>query len=92
MWPTAGQDAAHENSPGSGCDPELWTVAETDGQLIGLDRAALDVDVDVVTTTLDLYCSVGMVQVPNFTVWATSMPGALSSVDRHDAATSRGGG
>jgi mycothiol synthase len=116
------------DSPDSGYEPELWTVAEAIGGIVGfvmgrlrgngstaegyvsvlgvvpghrgsgigrallnhqlaqfstrgLRRATLDVDVDNVTTALDLYRSVGMVPVPNFTVWATSMPGAHSSTE-----------
>jgi mycothiol synthase len=56
----------------------------------GLPHATLDVDVDNVTTALDLYRSVGMTPVPSFTVWAASMPGALSPVDEHHPAV--GGG
>jgi mycothiol synthase len=115
------------DSPASGYDPELWTVAEAAGEIVGfvigrvrdrgpaegyvsflgvapnhrgdglgrallthqltqfstrgLQRATLDVDVDNVTTALRLYRSVGMLPVPNFTVWAASMPGGLRSAD-----------
>lgn len=52
----------------------------------GLPRATLDVDIDNVTTALDLYRSAGMVPVPNCTIWAASMPGALSAAGEQNAA------
>ena len=137
-WGSESPDSAHwwwdvRDSPDSGYDPELWTVAEADGDVVGfvigrvhdresgpegyvsflgvvpghrgiglggallshqlaqfatrgLPRATLDVDVDNVTTALDLYRSAGMVPVPNFTIWAASMPGALSAAGEQNAA------
>jgi mycothiol synthase len=41
----------------------------------GLPTGALDVDVDNVTSALDLYRSVGMTSEPNFTAWGTDLPG-----------------